>query len=97
MHKRFSVLLMAALVAALAAKFAYARSIDPQPLAPVHLGSMKASPSATVVVAPVLLRRTVTPATVAHPQLGPVRPDAGKLLLIGTALFGLSALVRKAI
>lgn len=97
MHKRFSVFLMAALVAALAAKFAYARSIDPQPLAPVPVRSMNASPPAAVVVAPVLLRRAVTPATVVHPQLDPVRPDAGKLLLIGTALFGLSALVRKAI
>ena len=98
MRKRYRVLLIAAVVAALVVPVGYALSLEPQPPVTVLARTTLAkSTSATMVASPVVLRAQ-TPIAGSAPA-SPLRsmPDAGKLLLVGTVLFGLSALVRKAI
>ena len=81
MRKRYRVLLLAALVAALVVPFGFALSVDSAPVATVvHAGLLPGA-----VPAPAL------PWT-----LPPTMPDAAKLLGVGTLLFGLAAAVRKA-
>jgi len=97
MRKRYRVLLIAAFVAAVAGRFGYALSIEPAPTPlAMHARSGATTTAATVVTAPVVIHpvaATVSPAAaIVRPML-----DAGKLLLVGTVLFGLSAIVRKAI
>ena len=74
MRKRYRVLVLASLVAAIAGPM-YART------------SVNATTAMTTVIA-------ASPVQV--PANDPV-PGAGKLLLVGSLLFGLSAVVRKAI
>lgn len=74
MRKRYRVLVLAALVAALVVPVGFALSLE----SPVPRTSM----SSTAVGVSALLY--------------PV-PDAAKLLLVGTLLFGLAAFVRKAV
>jgi len=98
MRKRYRVLMIAAVVAAFAARFGYALSIEAQRSIAVYgrTGAAQATASA-VVAAPAVLH----PAAPALPHVTSptytALPDAGKLLLVGTLLFGLSALVRKTI
>src|SRR5690242_8148830 len=95
MRKRYRVLMLATIVAAIAGRFGYALSIEPQPTPVTTYArtNVGASTAATLVASPVLVH-TATPT--AEPAIDPV-PGAGKLLLVGTFLFGLSAIVRKAI
>ncbi len=102
MRKRFRVLFIAAVVAALVVPFGYALSVEtqPQPSSTVLArAGMAKTAAATIVVAPMLIRAGATPAGASATLPAPNRavPDAGKLLLVGTVLFGLSALVRKTI
>jgi len=103
MRKRYRVLMFSALVAALVVPVGYALSVESMPEAIRHTtpgyATVMASPSvpnaaAAIVVAPVNVY--TSSAAPAAPEPHPV-PDAAKLLGIGTALFGLAALVRKAI
>ena len=98
MRKRYRVLLIAAVVAALVVPVGYALSLEPQPPVTVLARTTIAkSTSATVVASPLVLHE---PTSIAgNGPASPLRsmPDAGKLFLAGTVLFGLSALVRKAI
>jgi ABC-type anion transport system duplicated permease subunit len=90
MRKRYRVLLLAAIVAAVVVPVGFALSLESAPSA-VHV------PTATVVAA--------APSAVAMPTLvhaesptdlpRPV-PDGAKLLVVGTMLFGLAAVVRRA-
>ncbi len=93
MRKRYRVLLIAAFVAALAGQFGYALSVQPPSVTP----KPSAAPTASmvVVVAPLLVRGARLAAASTVPLLNAV-PSAGKLLLVGTFLFGLSAVVRRA-
>lgn len=102
MRKRYRVLLIAAIVAALVVPVGYALSLESQPSPrPTVIGqtALSIAPAAAVVAAPVLVhaRETSTNASGATPLSGREMPGAGKLFLVGTILFGLSALVRKAI
>jgi len=78
MRKRYRVLILAALVAALVVPVGFALSLEP-PRPSTH-------PSTTSA--------TVSPVS-ALALLQPV-PDAAKLLMVGTMLFGLAAFVRRA-
>jgi hypothetical protein len=69
MRKRYRVVFLAAIVAAVVTPLGYALSVEPPPPAAMYAR---------------------------HNPFQPL-PDAGTLLLVGTVLFGLSALVRKAI
>jgi hypothetical protein len=79
MRKRYRVLFIAALVAALVVPVGFALSIDSTPLA-----------TQLVVVHPGML-----PGAVAAPTLPWTMPGSAKLLVVGTLLFGLAAAVRK--
>lgn len=83
MRKRFRVLLLAAIVAAFIVPVGFALSLDPSPHA--H--------ATTAGVVPVMLvARNSSLGALLEPL-----PDAAKLLLVGTTLFGLAAAVRKTI
>lgn len=101
LRKRYRVLLLAALVAALAVPVGFALSLDSTPIQTAHVRRLSttavASTAALAVTSSVALA-----APAAQPVDGrglhlPVVPDAAKLLLVGTVLFGLAAFVRKAI
>ena len=94
MRKRFRVLLLAAIVAAVVVPVGFALSLESTPaiaIQPRARVNVMAAPASTAVVAPVLIH--------ADAATGSSRPEYGaaKLLFVGTALFGLAAAVRKAI
>jgi len=99
MRKRYRVLVIAAFVAALAVPVGYALSLEPQPPASkLARAPFVNAASAAVVVSPVMVHASAASVARTAAPASPLTsvPDAGKLLLVGTFLFGLSALVRKA-
>jgi hypothetical protein len=99
MRKRYRVLLIAAVVAALVVPVGYALSLESQPTpALIARAELSQAAAATIVASPVLTHQRVGAAAPDEAE-SPFHavPDAGKLVLVGTILFGLSALVRKAI
>ena len=100
MRKRYRVLIFAALVAALVVPVGYALSVESTPAAtpyPHYAAGVPTAASvastAAVVAAPIAIRTAASPSSAPVYQV----PDAAKLLGIGTVLFGLAAVVRKAI
>lgn len=83
MRKRFRVLLLAAIVAAFIVPVGFALSLDPSPHA--H------SATTTAGVVPVMF---VAGQSSFGALIQPL-PDAAKMLLLGTTLFGLAAVLRK--
>jgi hypothetical protein len=81
MRKRYKVVLLAAIVAAVIVPAGFALSLSPSTDRPVA-----AAAPATIILSPR-----------SEPAPEPIVPDAAKLLLVGTGLFGLAAVVRKAI
>ena len=94
MRKRYRVLILAALVAALCVPVGYALSIDSTPKAQRTRYAVAIPAAATVVAAPMMMPRV---GDVASNSLTSPLGDSAKLLCIGTILFGLAAAVRKAI
>ena len=90
-RKRFRILLLAALVAALAVPVGYALSLDPAtPAHSVHYVATSVAPAALPAL--VGTNDSITSVASVH-----TAQDAVKLLLVGTVLLGLAAAVRKAI
>jgi hypothetical protein len=94
MRKRYRVLILAAVVAALGVPVGYALSIDSTPKAQRTRYAVAMPAAASVVAVPRTMPRVGgdTPNSLMSP-LG----DSAKLLCIGSVLFGLAAAVRKAI
>jgi hypothetical protein len=95
MRKRYRVVLLAAIVAALIVPVGFALSLESSAstaVAPrtVVTTASTAPVASSIVLTPAGVNADDTPFT--HPV-----PDAAKLLLVGTTLFGLAAAVRKAI
>ena len=94
MRKRYRVVLLAAVVAALIVPVGFALSLESSAstaVAPRPVVTTASAPVASaIVITPAGVNADDTPFT--HPV-----PDAAKLLLVGTTLFGLAAAVRKAI
>jgi hypothetical protein len=91
MRKRYRILMLAALVAALAVPVGYALSFESSaPLAKRARYLAVAPVAAAAVVVPVTLRGDRLPAHTIYAV-----PDAAKLLGVGTILFGLAAALRK--
>jgi hypothetical protein len=109
MRKRYRVLILAVIVAAVVVPVGFALSLDSssRPARLRHLsannvtvGSVDAPDASTAVRSAALASSViVTRAAVSPPAAVPTHsvPDSAKLLLVGTALFGLAAAVRKAI
>jgi len=91
-RKRFRILLLAAIVAALAVPVGFALSLDPAP--PAHSVRYVATSVATSTALPALVGTSDAITSVASVHTA---QDAVKLLLVGTVLLGLAAAVRKAI
>jgi hypothetical protein len=96
MRKRYRVLIFAALVAALVVPVGYALSIDTTQRATHKRYVVVPAAAAAAVMAPVTIAG-VDDASPASSIMVLRATDAGKLLCIGTVLFGLAAVVRKAI
>ena len=99
-RKRYRVLLLAAVVAALIVPVGFALSLDSAPIQTARVRRLPtaAVPSTAVAVTSSVARSTPSAQPVAGRALTvPVVPDVAKLLLVGTVLFGLAAFVRKAI
>jgi len=94
MRKRYRVLILAALVAALVVPVGYALSIDSGPKTHRTRYAVAIPARATVVAAPRMMPRAADVAP--NSPMSPLG-DSAKLLCIGTVLFGLAAAVRKAI
>jgi len=90
MRKRYRILLLAAVIAALAVPLGFALSFEAAPAAPPAREARLAAPMAMTIADPSLVSAPGG-ATILHSM-----PDAAKLLGIGTVLFGLAAAVRKA-
>jgi hypothetical protein len=97
MRKRYRVLFFAALVAAFVVPVGFAWSIDSAQVRSAHVRRQAAATSSSAATLPSSVV-IATPATDRSTGvLGvPEVPDAAKLLLVGTVLFGLAAFVRKA-
>ena len=99
MRKRFRVLLLAAVVAAFIVPVGFALSLESGAATPhVRNGAIIAAPAAySVVSAPVTqsLYRPVAGSS-ASPTGSPI-PEGAKLFAVGTVLFGLAAVVRRAV
>lgn len=93
-RKRYRVSLLAVIVGALIVPVGYALSIDSTTArshAPVVVYSTAPQTAAVAVAMPIVVRTPAVPA----PSL-PTVPDSAKLLIVGTSLFGLAAVMRKA-
>jgi len=101
MRKRYRVLLLAAIVAALAVPVGFAWSLDSAPMQAVHVSHLPTTAVASTAAAAVTSSVVITAPAADRATRGavnmPAVPDAAKLLLAGTILFGLAAFVRKAI
>ncbi|OLC49668.1 MAG: hypothetical protein AUH43_07125 [Acidobacteria bacterium 13_1_40CM_65_14] len=95
------MLLLAAIVAALAVPVGFAWSLDSAPMQAVHVSHLPTTAVASTAAAAVTSSVVITAPAADRATRGavnmPAVPDAAKLLLVGTILFGLAAFVRKAI
>jgi hypothetical protein len=100
-RKCYRVLLLAAMVAALAVPVGFALSLDSAPIQTAHVRHLStttvASSAAVAVTSSVILAAPGTQPVAGRAPHLPIMPDAAKLLLVGSVLFGLAAFVRKAI
>src|SRR5215468_903891 len=96
LRPRYRVLILAAFVAAFVVRVGFALSIEPSPAgarSARHVSAAQDSANAsTTVASSVLVSSVPRSSTLVRPKF----PDAAKLLLVGTALIGLGAVVRKA-
>jgi type II secretory pathway component PulL len=93
-RKRYRVVMLAALVAALVVPVGFALSLESSPGWRSARPTVVATPASTLVASSVVVPTATAPEltqSVAYPI-----PDAAKLLIVGSALIGLAAAVRKA-
>src|SRR4051812_15390603 len=99
MRKRYRVLMLAAIVAALVVPVGYALSVESS--TPILTHAQYVVPAGSAAVIPVAAVVVAAPSTVHVSSAAPATlvplSDAAKLFGIGTLLFGLAAFVRKAI
>jgi len=96
LRKRYRVLILAAFVAAFVVRVGFALSIEPSPAgvrSARHVSAGQVPANTSTTVASWVLASSVPRSSSLVP---PTFPDAVKLLLVGTALIGLGAVVRKA-
>jgi hypothetical protein len=94
LRKRYRVLFLAAIAAAVVVPVGYALSLESQP-APTYVRREAAATTTSAAVA-----SRVLPPDTGQGDAAPLSsavPGAAKLLLVGTTLFGLAAAVRRAI
>lgn len=93
--------MLAAIVAALAVPVGFAWSLDSAPIQTAHVSHLStpavASTAAVAVTSSVVIAAPAADPVTRSGLTIPTLPDAAKLLLVGTMLFGLAAFVRKAI
>ena len=99
MRKRYRVLLLAAIAAALIVPVGFALSLESGAATPhVRYGATVAAPAAHTVVSAPVVHSVYRPAADSSSQRTvPGVPDGAKLFAVGTALFGLAAVVRRAV
>jgi hypothetical protein len=96
MRKRFRVLLLAAVVAAFIVPVGFALSLESGAATPhVRYGATLAAPAAHSVVSAPVAQSLYRPAAGSSSESSV--PDGAKLFAVGTALFGLAAVVRRGV
>jgi hypothetical protein len=93
LRKRFRVLLLAAIVAAVVVPLGFALSPDTSSPLPAAASSRVGIVAFTTVATPI----TVSAATAAERPSGFAVSDAAKLFFVGTIFLGLAAAVRRAV
>ena len=92
MRKRYRILFLAAIVAALVVPVGFALSLESVATTSRVRYATAASTAHAVLSAPVLMPVRPTPASLLQ-----LVPDGAKLFAVGTVLFGVAAIVRRAI
>jgi hypothetical protein len=93
MRKRYRVLLLAAIVAAVIVPVGFALSLETRPILMPARSDVIAANSSTTVASPALIQTSDPPPAVA---LQPFY-DAAKLFFVGALLVGLAAAVKRAV
>ena len=93
MRKRYRILILAAIVAALAVPLGFALSLESTATAVVapQVAEIAVVSASTKNAAPLLVGETARSRSVLPPL-----PDGAKLFVVGSALFGLAAAMRRA-
>ena len=92
MRKRYRVLLLAAIVAALIVPVGFALSLESDPgRTSSHSRAVNATAKPTPVSTFVLMRTSNSP----FGSILPTLPERARLFFVGTALFGLAAVMRR--
>ena len=92
MRKRYRVLLLAAIVAALIVPVGFALSLESEPgRISLHPRVVSAASEQTPVSTVVLMRMASLPLGPSLPML----PEGARLFFVGTALFGIAAVMRR--
>ena len=94
-RKRFRILLLAAVVAAVVVPVGFALSLESRPPA----GQLLRTPpvAAATTAPPAALAPMMIGGNAPSPAIRPVMSDAAKLFFVGGILFGLAAAIRKTI
>ena len=97
MRKRYRVIMLAALAAALAVPLGFALSLESTPARSVVVASPAPNRADIGIVAASSTRNQLTLVqTSAHTRSTlPTLPDGAKLLFVGSALFGLAGVMRR--
>ena len=92
MRKRYRIMLLAAIVAALVVPVGFALSLESVATTSHVQYATAASTANAAMSAPVLMPVRPTPSSLLQ-----LVPDGAKLFAVGTVLFGVAAIVRRAI
>ena len=94
MRKRYRIVILAALAAALAVPLGFALSLESTPAPTVVVASPKADIGIVAASSAKPHLALVQAPSRAHTNM-PAVPDGAKLLFVGSALFGLAGVMRK--
>jgi hypothetical protein len=90
-RKRYRVLILAVLVAAIAVPLGFALSLETTPAVVVA----SPTPDIAIMAATARSHAMVVQASAPRRTLIPTLPDGAKLLFVGSALFGLAGVMRR--
>ena len=94
MRKRYRVLLLAAIVAAFIVPVGFALSLESGAATPhVRYGATVTAPAANTVISAPVVHYLPAPGSSSNQPV----PEGAKLFVVGTVLFGLAAVVRRAV
>ena len=97
MRKRFRVMILAAIVAAVVVPVGFALSLDSAPAGVVAHARAAVAPSSPIVALGSPTVKFAAPMIGSVSPLLPMIPDGARLFFAGTVLFGLAAVLKKTV